>query len=296
MIFLQTSRQGFWLVGLAAILWGTIGVATRGIYALDSTSSLFVNLGRLAIATPILVVACWRLLGWQMFDIRRRDLTLMILTGVMIALSQAAYFAAIRQVGVTIATLLALCTSPVIVAGISVLLKLERLTVKLLMALGCAVVGSILLVGVQTELPQNIQNGVLYSLLCALFYAGMMVGGRFLANGYHSLQITSVSFGAGAVMLLALNLAGGLVVIRNVEGWLLLAYLGIVPTALAYWLFLAGMRHVSATTASIVALVDPLTAALLAWLLFGETLSASGLIGVVFLVMSFGLASFNEPH
>lgn len=296
MIFLQTSRQGFWLVGLAAILWGTIGVATRGIYALDSTSSLFVNLGRLAIATPILVVACWRLLGWQMFDIRRRDLTLMMLTGVMIALSQAAYFAAIRQVGVTIATLLALCTSPVIVAGISVLLKLERLTVKLLMALGCAVVGSILLVGVQTELPQNIQNGVLYSLLCALFYAGMMVGGRFLANGYHPLQITSVSFGAGAVMLLALNLAGGLVVIRNVEGWLLLAYLGIVPTALAYWLFLAGMRHVSATTASIVALVDPLTAALLAWLLFGETLSASGLIGVVFLVMSFGLASFNEPH
>lgn len=296
MIFLQTSRQGFWLVGLAAILWGTIGVATRGIYALDSTSSLFVNLGRLAIATPILVVACWRILGWKMFEIRQRDLMLMMLTGVMIALSQAAYFAAIRQVGVTIATLLALCTSPVIVAGISVLLKLERLTVKLLMALGCAIVGSILLVGVQTELPQNIQNGVLYSLLCALFYAGMMVCGRFLANGYHPLQITSVSFGAGAVMLLALNLAGGLVVIRNLEGWLLLAYLGIVPTALAYWLFLAGMRHVSATTASIVALVDPLTAALLAWLLFGETLSASGLIGVVFLVMSFGLASFNEPH
>lgn len=44
-------------------------------------------------------------------------------------------------------------------------------------------------------------------------------------------------------------------------------------------LFTFGMRQTSATTASIVALLEPLTAAGLAWLLFGERLGPLGLVG-----------------
>src|SRR3712207_7061447 len=53
-------------------------------------------------------------------------------------------------------------------------------------------------------------------------------------------------------------------------GWL--AYLGVVPTALAYGLFFAGLARIRATTASVVALVEPVTAALIGVLVLGERL------------------------
>jgi hypothetical protein len=36
----------------AAVIWGTIGVATQAIDTLDNATSLFVNLARMLIATP----------------------------------------------------------------------------------------------------------------------------------------------------------------------------------------------------------------------------------------------------
>ena len=67
-------------------------------------------------------------------------------------------------------------------------------------------------------------------------------------------------------------------------GWLLLLHLGLVPTALAYILFLRGLRHVPAGVASIITLLESLTSALLAWLLFGEWLSPLSLLGAFLLI------------
>jgi len=79
--------------------------------------------------------------------------------------------------------------------------------------------------------------------------------------------------------------------VHTSQGWLLVLYLGLVPTALAYLLFQTGLRSVSATAASIVSMLDPLVAALLAWLLFGETLAATGIAGALLLALSIFLLS-----
>ena len=117
---------GFWLMTGAAMIWGTIGVATQAIYSVDTTTSLFINLARMLVATPVLLLACWQAVGQHMFRIRRRDLAIMALNGVFLAASQAAYFAAIRETGVTIATLLTICVAPLVVTCLSVLMRLER--------------------------------------------------------------------------------------------------------------------------------------------------------------------------
>src|SRR5262249_1948386 len=97
---------------------------------------------------------------------------------------------------------------------------------------------------------------------------------------------------------LLINIASGFVPVHTAQGWLLIAYLGVVPTALAYWLFQAGLRHVSATAASIISMLDPVVAAVLAWVLFGERLAASGIAGAALLILSVGVLSTgqgNEP-
>jgi DME family drug/metabolite transporter len=62
-----------------------------------------------------------------------------------------------------------------------------------------------------------------------------------------------------------------------------------VPTALAYVCFLAGMRHTTATVATIATLIEPLTSTTLAWLLFGERLGPLGLLGGALLLGAIGL-------
>lgn len=287
---------GLWLVTSAVIIWGTIGVVTQAIYNLDTTSSLFINLARLLVATPVLLAACWRVVGRRMFHIARRDFAIMLLGGWLLAISHAAYFAAIRYTGVTIATLLTICISPLVVVCASILLKFETLTRRIGLALVCALVGSVLLVGLhppdgaQYDLPL----GVAFSLVSAVGYAGMILCGRFLAADYHPLQVTAVTFAAGTLLLALVNLAVGIVPVHTAQGWLLVVYLGLVPTAFAYWLFQMGLRSVSATAASIVSMLDPLVAALLAWALFGETLPATGVAGAGLLMLSILLLSLER--
>ena len=66
--------------------------------------------------------------------------------------------------------------------------------------------------------------------------------------------------------------------------WPHLAYLGIVPTALAYALYILGLRTTSATAASVCALLEPLTATSLGVVVFGESLGIQGLTGAALLL------------
>jgi DME family drug/metabolite transporter len=81
-------------------------------------------------------------------------------------------------------------------------------------------------------------------------------------------------------------LASGLVVDYPLQGWMLLIYLSIVPTAIAYALYVRGMRSVRATTAATITLLEPLGSALLAIVLLGERFTASGIVGAALLIAS----------
>ena len=162
-----------------------------------------------------------------------------------------------------------------------------------MIALVCALLGSVLLVGLHRPegTQYNVFVGSIFALLSAATYACMIICGRFLAGGYHALQVTAVTFSVGTIVLAALNLANGMLVVHTAQGWLLVVYLGLVPTALAYWLFQTGLRSVTATAASIVSLLEPMVATLLAWMLFGETLAATGVAGAGLMILSIFLLS-----
>ena len=112
----------------------------------------------------------------------------------------------------------------------------------------------------------------------------MTVCSRALAGRYHPLQPMTVGLGAGALLLLPFALASEITVSFPSTGWALLLYLGIVPTALAFVVFLMGMEHTTATVASIITLIEPLIATVLAWLLFDEQLGLLGLLGAALLL------------
>ena len=292
------SRRGVLLILLAAMLWGTVGITTKSIYGLAETNALSIGFFRLALATPALLVACWRALGRRALRIAPRDLALMALIGMALAFYQVCYFAAIARVGVAIAVLVTLCTAPVMIALLSALLLRERMSRAVVLALACALAGTVMLVwtGPGGAVPRDTLAGVLLALGSALGYSVVALCSRGLAGRYHPLQPITVGFAAGALMLLPFALATGLAVSYPTDGWLLLLYLGLVPSALAYVLFLGGIRHTTATVASIVTLAEPLTSTMLAWLLFGERLGPLGLFGAALLLGAIGLLYHGESR
>lgn len=287
------------LIVVAAMLWGTVGVATKALYSLSETNPLSIGFFRLAISVPALALACWHTLGRRMLQIAPRDLLLMLLIGVALAIYQVCYFAAIALVGIAVAVLVTLCTAPVLVVLLSAGLLRERLTASVGLSLLCALIGTPLLVGARPagSLPQQTMLvGVLLALVAAFGYAVLTLCSRALAGRYHPLQPLTVGFATGALLLLPFALATGFVVHYSPAGWALLLHLGLLPTALAYLLFLAGMRHTTATVASIVTLIEPLTATALAWMLFGEQLGAAGLLGALLLLGAIGLLYRGEAR
>ncbi len=293
-----STRRGLWSILSAAMLWGTTGVSTQAIYHFSVTNALSVAFLRMAIGAGVLLLLCWRLLDWRVWRVKRRDALLMAFLGAMQAVFQFTYLAAISDCGVTIATLIALCIAPIVVVLYSALFTRERITPKMLVALACALGGTLLLIGTPTgsQHARYLLTGVLLSLICAISYAAVILGGRVLSNRYHPLQVNAALFGIGALLLFACSLTTPLVFSYPAQSWLLLLYLGCIPTALAYVLFQAGMHSTPATLTSILTLAEPLTAAILAWLLFGERLSLLGIMGGLLLLGTIFLLTGNATN
>jgi DME family drug/metabolite transporter len=275
-------RRDFSLIVFASISWGTVGVANRFLFASSTTNALSLAFLRLAMAVPFFFAASWVALKRRLFEIKPGDLGMMMLMGCLIALSQALYIAAISYVGVSVSTLIAICAAPVIVVLLSAIIAHERITAMTLIALLAAIGGTLLLIA--TPAHSTLANhvsllGVVLAFLSACGYAGFIFCGRLLTGSYPPLQISTLAFGTGALLLFVCASATRLALVYTPTGWLVLLYLGSVPTALGYGLFQAGIRSLSATLASIVTMFEPLTATLLAWLLYHEVLGPAGLLG-----------------
>ena len=83
---------------------------------------------------------------------------------------------------------------------------------------------------------------------------------------------------------LAAALGGGLGFRPDLASAGLLAALGTGPTAVAYTLYFRGLRKAPASTAALLTLIEPLTAAVLAALVLGNRLSAAGITGALLLL------------
>ncbi|HSM55292.1 MAG TPA: EamA family transporter [Candidatus Sulfomarinibacteraceae bacterium] len=288
--------KGFAFLILAAVLWGTVPVATSGVYRLAETNALSIGFFRLALSLLALAPAAWRASRGAnppaQWPIPRRDLALILLFGAAIATYQVCYFAAIPRVGVTVAALVTLCTAPVMVAVLAAALLGERLTGRVLLALVAAIAGAALLVGIRAPAavaPGALLSGVLLALGAAFGFAVVLLTTRALTGRYDSLQLICIGMGSGALLLLPVALQAGLVTTYPPAAWGLLFYLGLAPTALGYLFFFYGLRFTTATVASIVNLLEPLTSTVLAWLLFAERLHDTGIVGAALLLLAMGL-------
>lgn len=288
------SAFGPMLVCIAAMLWGTVGIASKVLYGIEDVPPLVVGFFRLALAVPLLGAWCWWRLGAKTFRFPGKDYLRVAGLGAAMALYQVFYFKAVAEIGVALASLVTICAAPILVGIAAVFVLGEAMTRRIAIALAIGLVGAGLLVGV----PSDAANaaGILWAAGAALAYSVFVLCSRSLAH-HDPGKIIVVGFGAGAVALAPFALASGVAMSAWPPSvWGSLLYIGLIPTALAYVLYFRGMRDTAATPASVLALIEPLTATVLAMAVFGERLAAPALLGAGLLVVSmFILLRRPEP-
>lgn len=291
---LTPGARGLLLTSVAAGLWGTTGIAAKLLFTTSDLPALTLAFLRLAIAAPLF------LLLWRVKEVRAGTGAparyWLVILGMTQAAYQASYLWAVDLAGAGLATLVALCLAPVFVALVAIPVLGERFNVLVLGSLIGAIAGTTLLVmgGESLEADSQRLVGVSIAGLAAMFYGGFTLISRHTAGGLGPFQIAGICFSTGAVLLLPLVLLqdglDGLGQLSLFQFGLIL-YVGLVPTCLGYICFFNGIRNTSATTSSIIVTLEPLFAALLAWLILDERFGALGVIGALVLVSAVILAS-----
>jgi DME family drug/metabolite transporter len=202
---------------------------------------------------------------------------------------QVFYFRAVILTGVAVAALLAICSAPLMIALLARAALGERLTARTGFCLAMALGGTALLVVGPRGLgavSAGFGLGALSALGAGLSYAVYAVAAKRLLLRMGPLPLAAATFTLAALLLSPALLAEPAVRAPLLAGWPLVLYLGLGPTACAYALFTTGLRRVPATVAGIVTLLEPLTAAALGLLLFGERLGPAGATGAALLLGS----------
>ncbi|MGW7276203.1 DMT family transporter [Streptomyces sp. NPDC054864] len=296
-------RRGFSFLAFAGIAWGTTGAAVEVIYRISDLGPMAVSFWRFLAGAVLLLPA------WALRSARRaprasqpagRRVLLLASTGVGLAVFQTAYFAAVRDTGLAVGTIVTLGAAPVFTAAGGRWFLGERIGRAGVLAVAGALAGlTVLVLGNQPGVVDP--AGVAMALLSAAGYAVSNLLGRWTGRhgtGEDAFTLTLWSFLIGAAVMLPLAFHESLLPQGGnlTEAALLMLYIAALTTALAYPLYFAGVAVLRAATASVMMLLEPVSAAVLAVLFLDERLTVATVAGTVILLGAIAALALAESR
>jgi drug/metabolite transporter (DMT)-like permease len=206
------------------------------------------------------------------------------------------YFTAISRLPVGIGLLFEY-TAPLLVALWARFGQRQRVRSRLWLGLtlslaGLAAVAKVWHTGSGGLDPLGVAAGLGAAALLAVYY---LVGPR-LVTRYEATSVTCWAFGVAALVGMAVwpwwsfpfgVLAGST---HGIPIWLLVVYLVVCGSIIAYSLNIAALRHLPPTSVGIIGMIELVLASAVAWVALGERLDAAQLIGGALILVGVGLA------
>ncbi|KEF31894.1 Permease of the drug/metabolite transporter (DMT) superfamily [Marinobacter nitratireducens] len=296
--------RGALLIALAALLWATTGIVAKFLFTGTELQPITLGFVRLVVAVPFF----WLLMRREQHQLRqshhgsaslrklgRKALLPLAALGFFQAFYQGSYLLAVDLTGAGIATLIALCLPPVLVSLLAAPLLGEKPGWLTILALIAAIIGTGMLVLSDMDTAGTLRlAGILVALLAAVVYSGFTLTSRYSSSGTPVFTTAFICFFTAALILFpVVALTGGFEGLEslNVRHWLMIVYIGVVPTCIGYVSFFTGMKTTPATLSSIIVTMEPLFVALLAWLFLGEVLGPVGIAGALILTAAVIVAS-----
>ena len=274
--------QGVLLLAISAAGFASIGLFAR-VAAASGASLLTVLALRFVLAGILLaLVLRHRRLAWP----RGRDLAGLVLLGALGYTAQSfCFFSALNHLTVGLAVLL-LYLHPALVLLAGAALGRQRLTPRKA-ALAAASFAGILLT-VRGDLAGT-PVGLAFGIGAALIYTNYILVGEHLTPRTGVIPAATVIVLSAAVMFCLGTLVEGVRWPGTTGGWLAVAGIAVLGTALATVTFFAGVQRIGAGDAATLSTLEPVVALVLAFVFLGEQLGAVQLAGALLVIASAAL-------
>ncbi len=297
----RSAGTGLALAVLSAATFATSGTFARSLIG-AGWSPTAVVICRVGVAALVLAgPAAWSLRGrWHLL---RRNLGMVGLFGVLgVATAQACFFNAVRYLPIGVALLLEYLGIILVVGWVWLVhgQRPRRLTVA---GSAAALVGLVFVLDL-TGGARLDPIGVLWGLGAAVGLAAYFLLSARGGSGLPSTVLASGGMAVGAVVLLALGLAGALPLHARLGqvsladhriSWLVpIAGLSLVAGVVSYVTGIGAARALGARLSSFVGLTEVMFAILIAWLALGELPTSVQLVGGVLIVAGVALVRLDE--
>ena len=269
----------------AMTIFGTIGIFRKYIPLPSSTLALARGvIGTLFLLTLVLFVKKQRLDGGAI----RRNLAFLVISGALIGFNWILLFEAYQYTTVAVATL-CYYMAPVIVVMVSPFLFKEKLTPLKAACVAVALAGMVFVSGIPQSGFGGISElkGILLGLGAALLYATVVVLNQYIRD-IPAYDKTIMQLGMAAVAILPYTL-----LTENFAdisftpiAVLMLLFVGIVHTGIAYTLYFGSMSGLKAQTIALFSYIDPVVAIILSAVILQENIGLWGVIGAVMVLGS----------
>ena len=285
---MKTDIQHRRIIGLTAGIIAGVSYGTNPLFAKPLLESgvpvlvmLFFRYGLSAV-----ILAAWMLAKKETFAVRKREVGLLALLGILFAFSSLFLFTSYEFIPSGLATTL-VYLYPVFVALIMVFLRFYPSWQTWLSII--ATFGGILLLsspsaGTEIKLP-----GIVLAILSALSYAFYLVivnrSKRIKNVSEHTLTLYALL--AGTVLFAIIRMIQGGTLTEGVDSladWGNLLGLAIVPTMISMLTLAVSSRYIGPTRTSVLGVFEPLTAIMIGTLMFGEPLTLKMGVGIAICV------------
>ena len=276
---------------LGALLAGATCIAASPIFVrLSETGPTATAFWRVAIAVPVL---------WVLYLVKPRakagrygaQWPLLLAAGFAFAGDLGFWHAAIQYTSVANSTLLANLASIFVTLAAWIFLR-EKPSGVFLAGLAAALVGVGMLVQTSFGSSETGLLGDAFGVITAMFYAGYILAVKGLRDrGETTLHLMAVTSTITAIFLFPVALASGDQMLpATAYGWWILLGLALVSHAAGQGLIAYALAHLPAAFSSVSLLLQPVMAALFAWLILSESLVPLQILGALVVLAGIYLA------
>ncbi|OED84728.1 DMT family transporter [Vibrio splendidus] len=281
-------QTGTLAILFASILWGTTGTAAS--FAPD-LSPLAIGAFSMGVGGLMQAGLAYRKILFA-FDKLLQNKKLLGVSAVALAVYPLAFYSSMKLSGVAIGTVVSIATAPFFSALLECLIsKKNNINKRWLTSFAIGVVGIGLLVFSESSSTNESGDdlkllGIALGLLSGLCYAIYSWATKALIDKDIESQAAMGSiFGLGAMLLLPTLWFTGENLFSSQINVLVISYLTLIPQCLGYIAFSFGLRHVTASSANLLTLFEPVVAAVLAVCVVGELIPFIGWLGMFLIVL-----------
>ena len=281
-------QTGTLAILFASILWGTTGTAAS--FAPD-LSPLAIGAFSMGVGGLMQAGLAYRKILFA-FDKLLQNKKLLAVSALALAVYPLAFYSSMKLSGVAIGTVVSIATAPFFSALLECLIsKKNNINKRWLTSFAIGVVGIGLLVFSESSSANESGDalkllGIGLGLVAGLCYAIYSWATKALIDkGIKSQAAMGSIFGLGAMLLLPTLWFTGDNLFSSQTNVLVISYLTLIPQCLGYIAFSFGLRHVTASSANLLTLFEPVVAAVLAVCVVGELIPFTGWLGMSLIVL-----------